>query len=110
MIFKEKKATFDRSYRRIKRKHMNDKMLQIRSFEKCSPREFWDALKKLGPRKKSADLPAELLLHDGSLSSNPNTVLGEWHNHFCSIFDNSMNDQGYDDELREYIVQKKIRV
>ena len=104
--FKAKQHYFDRTYKTIKRKYQNDKLSQIKILEKSSPRKFWDALKKLGPRKEQ-NLPGEILLSDGSLSSDPEKMLNQWHDHFYGMFQGDANDIDNNDELLEHILQKK---
>ena len=104
MLYKEKQDLFDKRYRQIKRRYEHEKLSEIKVLEKSNPRKFWEALKQLGP-KKCQILPEEIMLNDGSFSTDPDIILEEWFKYFRGIFQDSQ--LGFDDELFDLIVDKK---
>ena len=110
--YKNAQNEFDRVYRRKKRKFQHDKLLHIKALETNDPAKFWEAIKRLGPKNKFGEIPSEVVLEDGSVSNDPDVVMDEWRNVFCKLFQNQDTGglSGFDDELYEYIVQRKIQM
>ena len=52
--FKVARHEFDKILRKYERNYYQDKALNIENLNKNNPREFWDAIRKLGPRKKTS--------------------------------------------------------
>ena len=64
--FKESQSIFDKFYKKYKRKFQRDKQFDIERLNTDNPKEFWNALNNLGPRK-STMIPMEVYDKDGTI-------------------------------------------
>ena len=54
--------------------------------DKNNPKDFWNKLKPLGPRKKTT-IPIQVRIGDEIITEG-NTVLNKWKNDFSSLYNN----------------------
>ena len=103
--FKEKRNLFDKSYSKTKRKYQRDKMIEIENLNTKNPKEFWAALKKLGPRQ-NVTLPLEVYDDDGQVTADLPTVFSKWNSEYENLFkghNNAYFDAEYLDEVKQSI-------
>ena len=94
MIFKIAMQTFDKKLRYYKKQYRYNSMNEIESCKTENPKQFWEYIKKLGPKKKR-NIPLKVYAEDGCLTSCKQTVLNKWKNDFESLF-KSNDSQTYD--------------
>jgi hypothetical protein len=102
--FNMKQNIFDRTYRRIKRNYEKDQIANLKLLQTSDPKKFWSELKRLGPQRKDV-IPCEVVLENGSVCTNFQIVLEEWHNAFktlyqCSNFENCEFDNELFDKVK----------
>ena len=89
--FKNAQSLFDKRLRQREREYNRNKLLQIEEVCTKNPKEFWNHIKKLGPRKKS-ETPMKVRLDENTHSSDIDTVLEKWKNDFSSLYNNRPNE------------------
>lgn len=72
--FKQARRRFDNSYRKAEREYRKEQGKHISNLRTDNPKEFWQAIKNLGPGKQR-DTVSGVKLEDGSISLDPNIVL-----------------------------------
>ena len=92
---------FDRNYRKAKRKYMKEKMLEIENFSKYNPKEFWDSIKKLGPKRKQ-DIPMSVYDTQGNVVSEHNFVMNTWAKDYESLYNFTLQQGQFDDNFYEF--------
>ena len=65
-----------------------------------NPKEFWNKIKKLGPQK--SNISDQVLLDDGSLTSDKNTVFQKWVNDFKGLYNKDVEDNN---DIKYNIIQ-----
>ena len=50
------------------------------------PKKFWEEISKLGPKNNKAQIPKELVLMDGTITSDINVILKKWENDYKNLF------------------------
>jgi asparagine synthetase B (glutamine-hydrolysing) len=99
--YKDKQYIFDKTYSKTKRKFQREKMMQIEKLNTNNPREFWNELKKLGPRKK-VDIPLEVYGNNGEIITDVHSVLSKWSSEYEKLF------KGYDKIQFDYVHYNQI--
>ncbi len=111
VIFKEKQHTFDKAYRREKRKFERDKRNHLERLNTSNPREFWAELKKLGPRKTES-IPMEVYNNDGDITVDTKEVLHKWKCEFEGLYkgyDKSEFDEtAYNDAMQQKLLLENL--
>jgi len=79
---------FDSCYSKAKRNFEREKRCNIERLNTENPREFWEAIKRLGPRKNS-DIPMEVYDEHGNVKNDVNYVLNTWSKEYEILY------QGY---------------
>ena len=96
MLMLEAQRNFDHSVQTAKRKYWREQQESIQELEHNDPRVFWQQVNKLGIANERKQLiPNEVVLPDGSISVDRNTVLNVWKNEFAKLY------QFSDDSLDE---------
>ena len=93
------RKTFDKSLRYYERQYNRNIIANIEDVSTSNPREFWQKLKNLGPRKSK--IPNSVYDNNNLLCSDPNIVLNKWKSEFEKLFsnDNIVPDENYKDLL-----------
>ena len=86
-VFVNKRKQFDREYRRDKRTYMSTYQTELSHLRNSNPKKFWNEISNLGPQKKYKQIPQEVILDDGKVTSNLNEVLEKWENDYKNLFD-----------------------
>ena len=85
----EAQKLFDSEYSKAKRRHQREQLIKIESINTNNPREFWNAIKNLGPKKK-CDIPIETYDDLGNVITDQEQVLHTWSKQFSDLY------KGYD--------------
>lgn len=75
---------FDKELRLAKRKYQVDKIVDLENLVR-NPKKFWNAVNKLGPRKKSSDV-CEAFDERGEVTRDPDIVNKHWHNEYAKLY------------------------
>ena len=103
--FKTAMQSFDKKLRYYKKQYRYNSMNEIESCKTENPKQFWEYIKKLGPKKKR-NIPLKVYGEDGCLTSCKQTVLNKWKNDFESLF--KSNDlQTYDATFYKNAIDSK---
>ena len=71
-------------------------MLEIETLERETPSEFWDKVRKLGPRNKNS-IPMEIVSEDGTVNHSRNDMIEKWQNEFQNMYSGpSIEDFDYE--------------
>ncbi len=73
-----------------------------------NPREFWNKLNNLGPRKKT-QIPMEVYDSEGNITNNTNTVLNTWKSEFNELYKGYKNSE-FDTNIYEYIQAEEAKL
>ena len=79
---------FDKQYRYYKRKYESEKQTMIEQFRTTDPKQFWKALKNIGPKRSGPchSIPWKVISSDGEITSNKNDVSNVWKNKFQLLY------------------------
>ncbi len=99
---------FDSCYSRQREilKGINVKIIERLNTE--NPKEFWDAIHKLGPQKANLIL-VEIYDNSGEINTDTNFVLNEWSNQFNSLLQ-GYNRNDFDKLFYDFAMGEKERM
>ena len=106
--FKTKQNNFDKHYSKAKRKFQRQKQINIERLNTENPREFWEELKKLGPRK-SSKIPMQVYDESGHVTGDINKVKRRWESDFQTLYE-GYNPDEFDRTFYEYAMREKDRL
>ena len=89
---------FDKCYRKIKRNYQKNVVQDIENFSKLNPTEFWNRIKKLGPRKCNR-IPMEVYNEQNIVDRNVRNVLEKWRTDFKSVYSYTPRDDEFDENF-----------
>ena len=105
-IFKAARNTFDKSLRNAERAHRRDLSINIETACTDNPRQFWDHLRSLGPRRKH-EIPLEVYDDQGNIISDSDRVFDKWSDGFSSLYNSECTDDQFDQQFYDRILQHK---
>ena len=91
---------FDKRLRATELAYNNEKVNQIENCSTSNPKEFWNHLKKLGPRV-NRKIPVKVKTENG-YTTNETEVLQEWKTDFSKLLNNT-NDTYYDNHFLDNV-------
>ena len=80
-------------------------MIDIETDCTNNPREFWDHLKSLGPKRKHS-VPCEVYDESGNVRTDRSFVDSTWTQDFSNLY-NAQNTQDFDDQFYDNLIQHK---
>ena len=89
--FQTAQSTFDRTLRKYERQYKRAMCDDIENMSTENPREFWNKIKTLGPRK-STNIPMEVYNENGEILTDEQSVLNCWKTDFENIYNNDSFD------------------
>jgi hypothetical protein len=104
--FKLAQDTFDRRIRSAERRYKRSLAFDIDSASTDNPREFWNHIKQLGPKRKSS-IPLEVYDDNGNIISDEEFVFNKWTNEFGKLYNFNENSVEFDNEFYENILREK---
>ena len=105
--FLETQQCFDRCLRQTERKYYRNLADQLENINSNNPKEFWDHIKQLGPKKKTL-IPMRVYNEQGSFISDHTQVLNKWEKDFYSLFNPiDVENEFFDNEFRDEIMHEK---
>ena len=85
-IWRDKRRAFDKAVQRAKRRHWWHIQEQLLHYSCTDKQNFWREIGKTGiAKERSSRIPSEVVLEDGSVSSNLTDVLDRWRNAFYNL-------------------------
>ena len=87
--YKISQAKFDKCLRNTERNYFRAFGNDIEAINTRNPKEFWNKIKQLGPQK--SNISDQVLLDDGSLTKDKNTVFQKWVNDFKGLYNKDIN-------------------
>ena len=108
--FYSARKAFDKKLRQAERTYNRKFADRIEELNTDNPREFWDHINKLGPRKNK-DIPTQVYDDNGNLNSDINIVKEKWKSDYELLYNeaSSANDH-FDENFRTYVIQEKERL
>ena len=103
-IYVDKRKHFDKEYRRQKRIYLANNQAKLCELKTHDPKKFWEEISKVGPKNNKAQIPKELVLQDGTVTSDINVILKKWENNYKRLFGDSVE---IDDSSDNFV--KKVR-
>ena len=97
--FREARQKFDKLFRKKKRTFQREKALCIDEASTNNPTEFWDQIKKLGPRRED-NQTLEVYTSDGEVSNDLGVVIETWKNSYEKLY-NPQNTSNLDENYFE---------
>ena len=91
---------FDREVQHSKRQHWHKLQDNILDEVNYNPNEFWKSIGKIGINNtKKRSIPMEVLLDDGSLTSNVKDVLSKWERDYSNLYNTSTDPLSTSDQI-----------
>lgn len=100
--FKEHQHAFDKILRKKERAYNREQIISFDEINPNNPKEFWDKLKKLGPKRKTS-IPIKVRKNE-EIITNETEVLNTWKEDFEKLYNCPVNQ---DDEFHNEIKRKK---
>ncbi len=99
--FLDASTIFNKALRRAERNYNKELQNEIESVCTDNPRQFWQYIKKLGP-KTSNRIVEEVYDNDGNVQCDLDTVLQKWKNDFENLYktDSTSFDNHFYDEIK----------
>ena len=105
--FQTAQNIFDRTLRKYERKYKRSMCNDIENMSTENPREFWNKIITLGPRK-STNIPMEVYNENGEVLTNEKCVLNRWKTDFENIYNNESVDDFDSAFQREALSHKRL--
>ena len=121
-VYVAERKRFDRECQKAKREHQRNIRDQIQSLDSTNHQDFWKKIGKIGVGKERQNqIPMEVILPCGSISSDTAVILEVWRKNFHDLFnpkaessndylrtDQSVNDT-HDNQLNAVINRDEIK-
>ena len=82
--FKNKQRLFDKTFRKKERSFKRKQVYQLEEVNTSNPNEFWESIKRLGPRKK-AEIPWEVYDSEGFICTDKSVIMNKWKEDFKGL-------------------------
>ncbi len=108
MTYMAKQRRFDTEVKRKKRKFTYNKHIEIETIQTENPRQFWEQIKRLGP-KKTFEIPMAVISENGEINKDQSDVLKKWEADFKSLFNKAKASENanFDETFYEEVMQYK---
>ena len=97
---------FDKLLRSTDRAYRRGLMIDIEADCTDNPKEFWDHLKSLGPKRKHS-VPYEVYDEAGNVRSDRSFVDSTWTREFSNLY-NNQDTQHFDNQFYDHMLQHKL--
>ena len=104
-LFKQARMNFDKLLRTTERYYYRKKALELEEINISNPKEFWDYIKRLGPKNKTTT-PMGVYTDDGNITTDKFEVLNKWKNDFGQLL-NPENQWENNDQFYEQVLHEK---
>ncbi|XP_055998773.1 uncharacterized protein LOC130047523 isoform X1 [Ostrea edulis] len=101
----EARDIFDKALRRTERSYKKTVARDIENMSSSNPNEFWNKIKKLGPRN-TIYIPMEVIDTDGNIITNEREVLNRWQIDFQNLYNGSVNTDFFQDHYDSSRLEK----
>lgn len=91
----ESRNAFDKMLRQSERAYRRSVAVEIEDMSSNNPNDFWDKIKRLGPRKDTS-IPIEIIDNNGITTNDENRVFEKWRLDFQNLYTCS-NQNDFDD-------------
>ena len=104
--FNNKRKTLDKELRRAERIYIATQRANIQNLRCDNPKEFWEAINKLGPNHPQTTHPDSVLMPDGSVSYDPDQVIRQWKEDFQELYQCSIDPDADEVEVLTAMEQR----
>ncbi len=108
--FKKAQQTFDRLYRKCKREYVRKEQMELEELNTKDPREFWNQLKRLGPKNQNIYIPLQTVKANGEITNDLNEVIQIWCDAYKSLYTPFSNDSDFDEKFYDEIKTEKANL
>ncbi len=102
--FMSEQNVFDKAFKKAKRIYEREKRVHIENLNTENPKDFWAAIRKLGPQK-SIKIPFEVYDDHGNIVTDVNVVLNKWATEYESLYkghcETNFDNVFYDNVIRD---------
>ena len=105
--FITKQRLFDKTFRRKERSFRRRQVYQLEEINNNNPNEFWECIKRMGPRKK-AEIPWEVYDDEGYVCLDKNVILKKWEDDFKGLLTPPDDDTPEQTAFKMFIEQDNI--
>ncbi|VDI60355.1 Hypothetical predicted protein [Mytilus galloprovincialis] len=105
--YSQARDVFDKNLRRTERTYKKAMAVDIETMVTTNPNEFWEKIKKLGPRKVK-DIPMEVVGESEEILSNEEDVLNKWRIDFENLYNGKNNIEFENDHYNQSKVHKQL--
>ena len=107
--FKIKQTEFNKLLRKTERAYYKQLSEEMHEAKTKNPRQFWDQLNKLGPRKNKG-IPEKVYINGESypITESIPQVLNSWLNDFSTLYNTKDNIQAFDEDYLEAVRLQNI--
>ena len=105
--FKLNQNIFDKRLKQIERNFNRQQILNIDELNTKDPKEFWNKIKHLGP-KRVKNIPMKVKLGDG-FCTDTQKVLERWENDFQSLLNRPESDI-FNNEFYQQVISSKVLI
>ncbi|VDI40881.1 Hypothetical predicted protein [Mytilus galloprovincialis] len=104
--FQHAQKSFDRKLRQCERHYRQSFCLEIDNMVTSNPNDFWDKIKKLGPRKVQ-NIPMEVYGPNGEILTDDDSVLNRWKTDFHNIYNMDNSTAEFNDNFHSQVLSHK---
>ena len=107
--FVHKRNIFDKNLRKTERLYNRNVLTEIDDVCTSDPREFWNYISKLGPRKSNS-VPMKVYDTDGQVITDTERVLNKWKEDFQALYECPQDvEENFDTDFYNGIITEKMR-
>ncbi|CAC5416249.1 unnamed protein product [Mytilus coruscus] len=105
--YSQARDVFDKNLRRTERTYKKAMAVDIETMVTTNPNEFWEKIRKLGPRNVK-DIPMEVVDESGEVLTNEKDVLNKWRIDFENLYNWKNNTEFENDHYNQSKVHKQL--
>ena len=105
--YSQARDVFDKNLRRTERTYKKARTVDIETMVTTNPNEFWEKIRKLGPRKVK-DIPMEVVDEFCEIVTNEQDALHKWRIDFENLYNGKNNTEFENDHYNQSKVHKQL--
>ena len=102
--YKYAQKELDRRMRFFRRKYDYDLAISVEHFSSKNPKQFWEELKSLGPKRKNK-IPVECYTDSGTVTNEPDYVKNAWKSEFSNLYNPPSTSTEFDIDFLQHAIE-----
>ena len=98
------RKTFDKALKSAERNYNIQLLNNLETLQTNHPKEFWNKIRNLGPRKQNVPEKVEI---NNELFENSDIVLDKWASDFENLLNKKTNNPNFDENFYNMIIEQK---